>query len=68
MSNIILLIKLLQFFSLMLIFNKFFPDVPSEWLTPRVWDPDCLKNLKGYIDVGDGCWKPNVLVTRFGCW
>ena len=22
----------------------------------------------GYIDVGDGCWIPNVLVTRFGCW
>ena len=22
----------------------------------------------GYIDVGDGCWRPNVLVTRFGCW
>ena len=21
----------------------------------------------GYIDVGDGCWIPNVLVTRFGC-
>ena len=22
----------------------------------------------GYIDVGDGCWRPNVLMTRFGCW
>jgi len=22
----------------------------------------------GYIDVGDGCWWANVLVTRFGCW
>ena len=21
-----------------------------------------------YIDVGDGCWIPNVLMTRFGCW
>ena len=21
----------------------------------------------GYIDVGDGCWRPNVLATRFGC-
>ena len=22
----------------------------------------------GYIDFGDGCWRPNVLVTRFWCW
>ena len=22
----------------------------------------------GYIDVGDGCWRRNVLVTTFGCW
>ena len=21
----------------------------------------------GYIDVGDGCWRPNVLVTSFRC-
>ena len=26
------------------------------------------KSRIGYIDVGDGCWRPNVLVTRFGCW
>ena len=25
-------------------------------------------DMIGYIDVGDGCWRPNVLVTRFGCW
>ena len=23
--------------------------------------------FSGYIDVGDRCWRPNVLVTRFGC-
>ena len=29
----------------------------------------CEKMAKfGYIDVGDGCWRPNVLVTRFRCW
>ena len=22
---------------------------------------------KGYIDVGDGCWRPNVLVTSLRC-
>ena len=22
----------------------------------------------GYIDVGDGCRRPNVLVTDSGCW
>jgi len=22
----------------------------------------------GFIDVGDGCWRPNVLMTRLGCW
>ena len=22
----------------------------------------------GYIDVGDGCWRPNVLVTSLTCW
>jgi len=25
-------------------------------------------NLIGYIDVGDGCWRPTVLVTILGCW
>ena len=24
--------------------------------------------LAGYIDVGDGCWRPNVLVTSLRCW
>ena len=23
---------------------------------------------KGYIDVGDGCWRPNVSVTGLTCW
>ena len=27
-----------------------------------------LRGLSGYIDVGDGCWRPNVLVTSFRCW
>ena len=22
----------------------------------------------GYIDVDDGCWRPNVLMTRLRCW
>ena len=22
----------------------------------------------GYIDVGDGCWRQNVLVTSLRCW
>ena len=22
----------------------------------------------GYIDVGDGCWRRNVLMTAFRCW
>ena len=24
--------------------------------------------LEGYIDVGDECWRLNVLVTSLGCW
>ena len=24
--------------------------------------------FRGYIDVGDGCWRPNVLVKKFGRW
>ena len=27
-----------------------------------------LLYLNGCIDVGDGCWWSNVLVTIFGCW
>ena len=26
------------------------------------------KPKNGYIDVGDGCWRPNVLVTSLRCW
>ena len=25
-------------------------------------------NHVSYIDVGDGCWRPNVLVTSLRCW
>ena len=27
----------------------------------------CYPKL-GYIDVGDGCWRPNELVTSLRCW
>ena len=27
-----------------------------------------FKALFGYIDVGDGCWRSNVLVTSLRCW
>ena len=27
-----------------------------------------FKRYVGYIDVGDGCWRPNVLVTSLRCW
>ena len=27
-----------------------------------------LLELFELIDIGDGCSRPNVLVTRFGCW
>ena len=26
------------------------------------------ESQNGYIDVGDGCWRPNVLVTIMRCW
>ena len=26
------------------------------------------RRSRGYIDVGDGCWRPNVLVTSLRCW
>ena len=29
---------------------------------------EILLEFAGYIDVGDGCWRPNVLVTDLGCW
>ena len=29
---------------------------------------DKMKILEGYIDVSDGCWRQNVLVTSFRCW
>ena len=25
-------------------------------------------NFRGYMDVGDGCWRPNVLMTRLRYW
>ena len=27
-----------------------------------------LEFINGYIDVADGCWRQNVLVTSFRCW
>ena len=27
-----------------------------------------LSTSDGYINVGDGCWRPNVLVTSLRCW
>ena len=30
--------------------------------------PDHLSNNLGLIDVGDGCWNPNALVTSLRCW
>ena len=31
------------------------------------WMSNCLTQT-GYIDVGDGCWRPNVLVTSLRWW
>ena len=28
----------------------------------------CHHGAYGYIDVGVGCWRPNVLVTSLRCW
>ena len=36
-------------------------DVNSSWV-PKI------TRLEGYIDVGDGCWTRNVLVTSLRCW
>ena len=30
--------------------------------------PMFFSRICGYIDVGDGCWRPNVLVTKFRRW
>ena len=27
-----------------------------------------LEFINGYIDVADGCWRQNVLVTSIRCW
>ena len=41
----------------------------------KVWDHGTVKyrsldliRIKGDIDVGDGCWRQNVLVTSLRCW
>ena len=34
----------------------------------RDGDSEQLMLYKGDIDVGDGCWRPNVLVTCLRCW
>ena len=43
------------------------------WTCQNNWCTFSIGTLKtwypmGYIDVGDGCWRPNVLVTIFWCW
>ena len=32
-----------------------------------IQDSDSI-SFRGHIDVGDRCWKPNVLVTNLRCW
>ena len=32
------------------------------------FDLSGASEIKGYIDVGDGCWRPNVLVTSLRYW
>ena len=44
------------------ILNKIVYGFSTKSLAPRRWDQ------YGYIDVGDGCWRPNVLVTSLRCW
>ena len=36
------------------------------WPVPRLGIR--VKNMRGYIDVGDGCWRRNVLMTTTRCW
>jgi len=33
-----------------------------------VFENGYIRSFFGYIDVGDGCWRPNVLVTSLRCW
>ena len=43
--------------------------VPNSRCWWRDLSPTSKSRKMGYIDVGDGCWRPNVLVTKFGrCW
>ena len=39
-------------------------DRPS----PSVESHFGFKSFEGYINVGDGCWRQNVLVTTLECW
>ena len=32
------------------------------------WWRMSITDVDGYIDVGDGCWRPNELVTSLRCW
>ena len=34
----------------------------------KVFKMMLIGNSQGHIDVGDGCWRPNVLVTSLRCW
>ena len=43
--------------------------VPLVTVVPPIQrDMEVDEESDGYIDVGDGCWRPNVLVTKFGRW
>ena len=45
------------------IFNERHSQLPMLYFS----DLNMQNNKEGYIDVGDGCWGPNVLVTSLGC-
>ena len=45
---------------------KIYTDMRISYADLRISRTSQIQN--GYIDVADGCWRPNVLVTRFGCW
>ena len=43
-------------------------DAKKRFSIPVPSSEKPLAEITGYIDVGDGCWRPNVLVTKFGRW
>ena len=44
------------------------PSLPACGQFDDMQENQILVFLVGFIDVGDGCWRPNVLLPRFGCW